>query len=206
MKKGKGRPPKPETIELRRIETLLNNVPPHIKKLAPNSHDLGMLESIEYDRQQILSDYQGYPTLPRSHIFKMAFIGEEAIFGREAELLQTNAELLQKHEELVDKAKGYRKKGAAAYRKLANERAEDLCNKNSDLLARMQPLGPLSLADVVRKIQKFWFEFQPVSRLINEMHLDRRGIVSVAGVEEVPSAKTIGRYIRKASPFKEHRT
>ncbi len=188
-KRGRGRPPKPETLE---------HVPARVAQ--QNSSELvEWVASMQRTKDEILSDYHSYPTIPHGHIFELASLGDEALSGHEERILLNDAKLYQ---DAVD----FRHSGGAERRKSTATRDVELCQKNRVLLGRVNPLGPLTLTDAARRIRLQWTCIPPESRAPGEEKLDCRGIVWTGNdAAQIPSIKTILRAIKRASPFEQHR-
>lgn len=202
MKKGRGRPPKPETLERRelesRMEQFFSSAPSRIKQ-QNSDHLFEWLAGMDRAKDEILHDYLGYRNFTHAHIFNMASLGHELLSGHEHVILEEDSRLHQD-------AGGYRDTGGKVREKDATANAVALCQKNRILLERVKPLGPLSPTSAAKIIRSQWSHIPPESRTPAEKGLDCRGVVW-AGKKDghVPSIKTIVRAIEKESPFLQHR-
>jgi hypothetical protein len=198
LKKGRGRPPSRETLEKQRVDELLKNIPKHLTQEDRDSLD-AILSSMEDAERKLLSDYEAYPTVPRSHIFEMASVGDESMIGYEHLILEQENKLIQQ-------AIRNRHKGGAEYHQNTNIRATQLCEKNRILLEKMKPLGHLSKNRVATIIHEQWDRMPLGNRQPGEEFMDRRGLEdSGKNASKIPSIRTIERYIDCGSPFRQHR-
>ena len=198
MKKGRGRPPSQETIERHRIEEMFKNRPQHIKQADFDDQD-AMLKSMDAACRDLLSHYKSYPTIPQSHIYEMASIGDEAMHSYESLIIQNN-------ERLMDDIHIDRQKGSQETQSNSQKTARALCEKNKILLERMQPFGRLSKNQVASIIQSQWEYIPTESRQAGEENLKCRGILGFgSNSKKIPSIRTIERYISLGSPFTQQK-
>jgi hypothetical protein len=157
-----------------------------------------ILRNLEDAESEVLSDYESYPTIPRSHIYEMASLGDESMIGHEGLILERDSKLRQD-------AISNRHKGGDERKQIANSRAKLLCEKNRILLEKMKPLGRLSKNRVATIIQDQWNDIPLGNRLPGEEGMDRRGIEDLGiNAGKIPSVKTIERYIDFGSFFSQH--
>jgi predicted HTH domain antitoxin len=198
MKKGRGRPPNQETIERRRIEEMFKN-PPHYFNQADLDDQDAMLKNMDETKVIILSDYKSYPTVPHSHIFEMASIGDESLHGYESLIIKNN-------ERLMDDIHIDRQTGSIATKENAHKIAIKLYEENKILLERMQPFGKLSKNQVATIIKSQWNHIPPEQRKEGEEDLDRRGVEGFGlDSKKIPSIRTIERHISLGSPFTQQK-
>ncbi len=177
---------------------MLANVPARVSQ--QNSSELvEWIASMDRTKDEILSDYHSYPTIPHDHIFEVASLGDDALSGHEERILKNEAKL---HQDAVE----YRNLGGEEREKSTSARDTELCQKNRILLERVRPFGPLSLTSAAKIIQSQWTCIPPESRVPGEEKLDRRGVAWTGeDATKIPGIRTIVRAIEKASPFPQHR-
>ena len=195
--KKRGRPLKAETVESRAVAEKLRNRPSYLP--PPSTEKLqdlnNLIASMDDAEQAILSAYQYSITTSANHAYTMASIGDESMTE------EITAKVLEKDTRIRAALKDNPKAGGESVKKTAAQRAEKICKLNKILLERLKPLGPLTLSDVARKIFRDWDSIQLGSLLPGEPPtLLARGISG-----EKPTIKTIGNYIKSASPFSVHR-
>ena len=145
--------------------------------------------------QAILSAYQYSVTTSANHAYTMASIGDESMSE------EITAKILEEDTRIRAGLKDNPKAGGKSVKTNAAHRAEKICELNKILLERLRPLGPMSLNDVAGKIIREWDLIQPGLQLKGEPPtLLARGISG-----KKPTIKTIGNYIKSASPFSVHR-
>lgn len=130
--KRRGRPKKPLSEELERVDTLLSNAPLHVKKLAAAEQanlkqDLLKNEQIE---KEIYKAYGVGPYVSKILALEMESIGDEAIKGFENEILD-------KFSEAQEALKDSRLMGASKTKENAKMRAYDVWGKNLDLYEKI---------------------------------------------------------------------
>ena len=195
--KKRGRPLKAETVESRVIAEKLRNRPSHLP--PPSTEKLqaltNLIASMDDAEQAILSAYKYSVTTSANHAYAMASIGDESMSE------EITAKVLEKDTRIRAGLKDNPKEGGKSVKTNAAHRAEKLCKLNKILLEKLRPLGPLSLNDVAGKIIREWDAINPGLRLKGEPPtLLARGLGG-----EKPTIKTIGNYIKSASPFPMHR-
>jgi hypothetical protein len=194
LKKGRGRPLSQETLEKRRVDELLKNInkPISLEEIAWRD---SMLSSLEEAESELLSDYKSNPTIPRSHIFELASLGDESMLGYEDLILERDNKLRQA-------VISNRHKGGDEYHQNTKSRAKLLCEKNRILLGKMKPNGHLSKNKVATKIHEEWDRIPSGNRQLGEEGMDRRGVEDLGiNASKVPSVRTIERYIDLGSSF-----
>jgi hypothetical protein len=202
VKRRRGRLPKPDTVESReserRMEQIRSSAPTFAQQQLRNEL-ASWLTSLDLAEKAILSDYSGYPNIPRDHIFEMASLGDEALSGHEEKVQKKGAACLQN----ADK---FRRSGGDARKDIAAARDTELCQKNRVLLERVKPLGPLTTTSAAKKILAQWNHIPPESRAPGEEKLERRGVPE-KGQDggKIPNIRTIVRAIQRGSPFPQHR-
>ncbi len=194
MRKGRGRPPNQKTIEMHRIEEMFKNSPKHSKKAKLDEQN-AMLKNMDEIKLKILSDYKSYPTVPHSHIYEMASIGDESLNGYESLIIQRD-------ERLMADIRINRQTGSQETQSNSLKTAKTLCEKNRILLSRMKPSGNLSKNQVATKIKSQWDHIPPEQRKEGEEDLVNRGVEGF-GVDskKIPSVRTIERHIDSGFPF-----
>jgi hypothetical protein len=195
--KKRGRPLKVETVESRIAAEKLRNRPSHLP--PPNTKKLqdlnNLIASMDVAEQAILSAYKYSVSTSDNHAYTMASIGDESMSE------EITAKVLEKDNRIRTGLKDNPKAGGKSVKKTAAQRAEKICKLNKILLERLRPLGPMSLNDVAGKIIREWDLIQPGLQLKGEPPtLLARGISG-----KKPTIKTIGNYIKSASPFPMHR-
>jgi hypothetical protein len=179
--KRRGRPPSAKTLKARQIDEWLSNPPPHIKSLT-EAERAAFEESFEHNeriRQQILKDFKHGRSTPDSHAYSMESLGDEMLSGHEGKILADD-------QAYRERAQRYREAGARQRRQEASRSAKQTCEKYKDLLQQLEPLGPLTITQVTRRMHEEW---------------DKR-----RNDGDPPSERTLQNYIRRASPFPEHRS
>ena len=150
--KKRGRPPSSAaTIENRRIEEMLRNAPDFARRTdkAQASFELDDTHN-ENIRLKILRQYKGNdPTIPDSHAYEMASIGDESLIGCEATILAHDAKFQAK-------SKHNKSAGTEATHKKSLIQAAVICEKNKDLISCIRPAGRLSVNGVAKSI---WFDW-----------------------------------------------
>jgi hypothetical protein len=125
MKKPRGRPPSPDTLEMRRMDAMLKSMPEHLPKLTEAEKSM-LDESFAHNekiRQEILKNFKYGSTTPDDHAYSMASIGDESLIGYEQKILDAD-------DEYKNRAKRYQARGALATR-----------NKNSDRKASIKKIN-----------------------------------------------------------------
>lgn len=180
QKRPRGRPAGPAALERRRIDELLRSPPAYIPRMTAAEH--AELEKSfaanERVRKQILKDYKYGATTPNAHAYDMASLGDESFQGHEHAILSRDRE----YKEVADKA---RLSSSVQKRNATDTQACKVCKHFRTLLSRAKPLGPLSRSDVARGMQSRW--------------------PSDGSLGTVPSERTLRDWIRRGSPFAEHR-
>ena len=195
--KKRGRPLKAETVESRLAAENLRQRPSYLP--PPNAEKLrglnDLIASLDVAEQEILLAYKYSVTTSANHAYTMASIGDESMSE------EITAKVLEKDTRIRATLKDNPKAGGKSVKTTAAQRAEKICKLNKILLERLKPLGPLTLSDVARKIFRDWDSIQLGSLLPGEPPtLLARGISG-----KKPTIKTIGNYIKSASPFPMHR-
>ena len=195
--KKRGRPLKAETVESRVVAEKLRNRPSYLPQPSTEKlQDLNnLIASLDVAEQEILLAYKYSVTTSANHAYTMASIGDESMSE------EITTKVLEKDNRIREALKDNAKEGGKSVKTNATHRAEKICQLNKILLERLKPLGPFSLNYVAGKIIREWDLIQPGSQLKGEPPtLLARGILG-----EKPTTKTIGNYIKSASPFPMHR-
>jgi len=185
MTKPIGRPPSPATLEARRVEAMLKNMPPHLPKLTEVQKS-ELNESFAHDeriRQEILKTFKHGRTTPDSHAYDMASIGDESLIGHEQKILDEDAKFALR-------AKRYRQSGAAATKDKTADRKANIKKNNHRLISKIQPSSRYTLHSVAQMIHDQWEEMTPAQKISGECSMARRG-----DGKERPSVSTIRRWI-----------
>lgn len=195
--KKRGRPLKAETVESRLAAENLRHRPSYLP--PPNTEKLQglneLIASMDDAEHEILAAFKYSITTSANHAYAMASIGDETMTE------EITAAVLKEDAEIRKGLKNNPQAGGKSVKNTAVQRAEKICTLNKILLERLRPLGPLTLSDVARKIIREWDLIQLGSLLPGEPPtLLARGISG-----EKPTTKTIGNYIKSASPFPVHR-
>ena len=195
--KKRGRPLKAETVESRLAAENLRHRPSYLP--PPNTEKLQglneLIASMDDAEHEILAAFKYSITTSAYHAYAMASIGDETMTE------EITAAVLKEDAEIRKGLKNNPQAGGKSVKNTAVQRAEKICTLNKILLERLRPLGPLTLSDVARKIIREWDLIQLGSLLPGEPPtLLARGISG-----EKPTTKTIGNYIKSASPFSVHR-
>jgi hypothetical protein len=185
MKKRPGRPPSQATLEKRRVEAMMKNMPEHLPKLT-EEEKFKLDESFAHDekiRKEILRTYKHGITTPDNHAYDMASLGDESLIGHEQRILEAD-------DTYAYRAKRYREKGAANTKDKNYERREALRGINQNLISRIRPNGRYTLHRVAQLIHDQWESMSPSQKFPGEESLSRRG-----DGHDRPSVITIGRWI-----------
>ena len=183
--KSKGRPPSEATLEKKRIEKMLRNMPPHITPLS--AKELSSLEESfahsETIRQEILKTYKHGKTTSDGHAYSMASLGDESLIGHEEKIMADDAEY-------AERAQDFRAMGAKAMSdKNANRRAT-IREKNKGLISRIGPGSRYTLHSVAQMIHSQWKSMSAAQKLLGEQGMQCRG-----DNHAPPSVSTIRRWI-----------
>ena len=185
MTKPIGRPPKPATLEARRVEAMLKNMPPHIPRLTEVQKS-ELNESFAHSeriRQEILKKFKHGRTTPDSHAYDMASIGDESLIGHEQRILDEDAKFALR-------AKKYRQSGAAATKNKIADRKADIKKNNQRLISEIHPSSRYTLHCVAKMIHNQWKEMSSAQKMSGESSMACRG-----DGKERPSVSTIRRWI-----------
>lgn len=130
--KRRGRPKKPLSEELERLETLLSNAPLHVKKLAAAEQsnlkqDFLKNEQIE---KEIYKAYGVGPYVSKNLALEMESVGDESVNGFENKILD-------KFSEAQEALKDSRLMGASKTKENAKNRAYEIWGKNLDLYEKI---------------------------------------------------------------------
>lgn len=185
MPKSRGRPPSEATLEKRRVENMLRNMPAHIpplsgKDLAALNESFAHNESI---RQEILKTYKHGKTTPDSHAYSMASLGDESLVGHEDKILADDAEY-------AERAQGFRLKGGKATSDKNAKRRALIREKNECLISRIGSGSRYTLHRVAQMIHSQWESMSAAQRLLGEQDMQCRGDDNAP-----PSVSTIRRWI-----------
>lgn len=146
-KRGRGRPKKAETVELERIQNLLDNPPPYIPKLTEEQREWfrSFLESSEQVKQKILKDH--------GHMTSQKLIYElESIWSALPEEARLVVKIYADH---VANLQSARQRGAKDTEKNAKTKAEKLWSKNEYLANKIRS-GAFSLSQASQIIHDSW--------------------------------------------------
>jgi hypothetical protein len=178
--KKRGRPPSQATIEARRIEDMLKNLPERMQPTKAERHEQHkLLESMERARQDILKTFKYGRTTPDRHAYEMASIGDESLNGYENEVIKRD----RFYKERATKS---RLAGALESRSNAQDRAEQAMGNFKDLLRKVEPLGPLTKTRASAQMREDWLKY--------------------GNFGDPPSERTLRRWINAHSPYAEHRS
>jgi hypothetical protein len=171
--KKRGRPISERTIEKHRIKELLDNPPTHIRPMneAERREIDSMLDSFEKAEKQILRQYRTSATIPKSHAYEMASLGDESLQGLESAIIARDSQYQMD-------ASITRSKGGQARGNEPSFRAQKLAEINKDLIDKVNS-GEISAGEAARLIHNRW---------------QTRGLPSL----RQPSQKTLERYISRA--------
>ena len=171
--KKRGRPISGGTIEKRRLKKLLENPPAHVRPMGEEERREinSMLDSFEKAEKQILRQYRTSATIPKSHAYEMASLGDESLQGLESAIIARDAQYQ------IDAART-RSKGGQARGNEPSSRAQELAEINKDLIDKVNS-GEISAGEAARLIHNRWHT---------------RGLPSL----RQPSQKTLERYISRA--------
>ena len=173
----RGRPLCAATIEKQRIEDLLTNPPSHIRPMTKEERREmdSMLDSFDKAEKEILREYRTSVTIPKSHAYEMASLGDESLNGFESEILARDKQYLIN-------AERSRTKGGQGRGNELKFRARRLAEINQDLIKKVES-GEISVGEVARRIHSRWL---------------KRGVPGTSR----PSQKTLERHIKRVVPEK----
>jgi hypothetical protein len=168
----RGRPASAATIERRRIAELLSNLPAHAKfKSDETAREIqNLLENLEAAERQILRQYRTSATIPKSHAYEMASLGDESLRGFESEIIARDQQYQMESERA-------RSRGGQARGDGPTSRAKRLAEINTDLIQKVDS-GEMSSREAARRIHKRW---------------QKRGVPDLPQ----PSQKTLERDVRR---------
>lgn len=180
MANKRGRPKSKGTKERERQEEMLKNLPSHIPRLTASEWNALEKQLDENDKigAQIIKDHKSSPTVSDDHALNMASLEHELLDGYEEVVLS-------KEKKYRDAVKEGQRRGAEQTRQIADNAARDLCEKNSELIAKIKPNGNYSLDQVARRIREEWATLT-LPRLPNEpLTLTERGVGEKRSVQTV---------------------
>ena len=185
----RGRPKSQTRLEQEQTDQWLRNPPAYITPMT-GEHLNQVEESFrqsERVRQEILRDYKHGPTTPDNHAYEMASLGDESLTGHEARILQND-------KEFAERQSVYRVRGAESTKQKADDRAQQLAQKNRVLIGLINTTGVYTVNKVAGMIEAQWDAMTPGNILKGEPpDMGRRGIDGPK-----PSLKTIERWIEKS--------
>lgn len=151
VKKKRGRPPSPATLEQRRIVDMLKNMPDYIVRLTKEEKQQAedLFNASEINRKQILRQYKTSVIIPDEHAYAMASLGDESMEGYEGIVLEQDVEYRRLSAQ-------YRINGAKKTQIEAKDRMRSLFFKNEFLVNRIKPNGNLTINGVAEIIAKEW--------------------------------------------------
>lgn len=184
--KKRGRPLGSVTLERRRIEKLMRELPEHIPRLTVE--EKAKLEEVfkhnEEVRVEILKTYKHGSWTPDEHAYSMASLGDESFEGHEQKVLDDDSEYRRQ-------AKKIRANAGAENIKKSQLRQEKVMKINKALIEKINSTQTYSLHRVASLIHEQWKSMKPAQRLTNEAkNMNCRG----DGNEPV-SIRTITRWI-----------
>jgi len=146
----RGRPVSEGTIEKRRIKELLENPPAHVRPMSEGERreiDC-MLDSFGKVEKEILRQYRTSATIPKSHAYEMASLGDEALQGFESAIVSRD----QQYQ--VDAGRA-RSKGGQARGEEPSFRAQKVAEINKDLIEKVKS-GEMRFGEAARRIHDRW--------------------------------------------------
>lgn len=184
--KKRGRPPGKATLEKRRINEMLSQIPPYLK--TPDANEQNALqESIDHSekiRQEILKTYKHGVWTPDEHAYSMASLGDESLEGFEKQILDDD-------DKYARRAKDIREEAGKEKKRLASIRANELRTKNCVLISKIKTSPIYTIHKVAKIIHNQWGAVSHGQRLVGEpTSLTSRGDGKTA-----PSVRTITRWL-----------
>ena len=173
--KKRGRPISERTIEKRRIKELLENPPAHVRPMNEEERCEidSMLDSFGKVEKQILRQYRTSATIPKSHAYEMASLGDESLQSFESTIVARDQQYQMD-------ARRTRSKGGQARGNEPHFRAQKIAEINKDLIKKVKS-GQISAGEAARRIHSRWqTRGVPGIRQPSQKTLERdiRGVVS----------------------------
>ena len=197
MTKNRGRPPKLETLELRKakkIEEELMAVRPERKgktNTSASSNWNSMLESMELTRKIILANFKPR-WAPDEHAYNMAALGDEWFEGNN----RAHAEKILKDDAMYQsQARKIRQRAGGTNITKSLDRSENILQINQVLIKKIAPGSAYKPNSVAKQIVSQWNHLSEAQRLVGEpKSMKRRG----DGGKPV-SVRTIERWLKKVA-------
>jgi hypothetical protein len=182
---NRGRPPRPETLERRRVEEILRNMPSHIPRLTHQERRALELTIAEMEKTRLELIAASGHMAPDEHAYAMGSLGDESMVGFEGEILRDDAFYKQR-------AKGALHKAGITVRTLSEARQRKIIEINRVLIAKIGKGSFYTLHRVAEIILTQWDRVLPGQRLAGEPNsLIRRGDGG-----QCPSLRTLERWLK----------
>lgn len=182
----RGRPKSSATLERERIKEMFAQMPPFL----PNGESELMrqlkasMPQVEEIERQILRDYKHDASVPSSHAYAMASVGDEAMSGYDSLILAQD----EAHRQRIA---NQRKSGTNTQKKNARDRAEKIVEKNKLMLSELVGARGKSVCVAAKKIRGEWSHVTIAQRVKGEV-LTARGDANPA-----PSLRTLREWITR---------
>lgn len=145
--KKRGRPKSDKTLQTEEIDKLFNNAPPHLKVHAEElKKQEEFIKFIQDYLKKLHADFS--PTMPHCVIENLASISDDSMEGFEKEILDA-------YYKFENKLADGQRLGGNATANTANERAQKVWEKNSDLARRIMSKN-LTVNGASKKIFDEW--------------------------------------------------
>jgi len=146
----RGRPKSPQTLELERIDKMLEEAPDSLKMNSEQriQHE-EWLANLESRRLEILKEYKHGVTTPDEHAYLMDSLGHEMFQGYEQQILAND-------KRYAEDAKSYRRRGAATTAESSTTRKNQIIKKNKILIDKMNNSQTYTVNSVAQQIHKQW--------------------------------------------------
>lgn len=184
--KKRGRPPKAETVENRRIRELLSSPPTHIPSLT-KSELKELQESFAHNekiRQEILATHKYGQWTPDEHAYSMASLGDESFAEFEKKILDDDDKYRIQAQRIRQKA-GYRN------RRHAEQRAALILDKNRALVSKIGTGSTYKKHKIAKILHAQWSTVTPAQRLKDEPTT----LISRGDGKKPPSIRTLERWL-----------
>ena len=188
VKRKRGRPKSQDTLESEGIKEILAQVPRHLPSeeselMQRLKASMSQVDEVE---KQILRDYKYDASVPGSHAYAMASVGDEAMEGYDSSTLA-------KDEEHRRRIARQRQSGTDTTKQNASYRAAKVIAKNKVMLSEFLYVRGKSISVVAKKIRTEW-DYVSAEHRISDETITARGDGG-----PVPSHRTLRNWITSHS-------
>ena len=188
LKRNRGRPKSLLTLERERVKDMFAQMPPHLP-----SEDSELMQILKASRsqvdeveKQILRDYKYDASVPNSHAYAMASVGDEAMEGYDSIILAKD----EAHRLRIARQ---RQSGTDTTKQNASYRAAKVISKNKAMLSEFLYARGESISAVAKKILAEW-DYVSAEQRIRDETITARGDGG-----PVPSHRTLRDWITSHS-------